>query len=112
MATCSAVPAAILRDARKSALLRMRSEIVHISHFRFAIPDDVGTADRRRASIDAPPLAGVRLCRAMMRQKFLEARRERCFDLGPVLQPAYQHGGRLDGRQAVAAGLTAQLAVP
>ena len=51
------------------------------------------------------------LDRAMACEQFLEARRERHLDLGTILQPAHQHSGRLNGRQAIAAGLATQLAV-
>src|ERR1700730_6334211 len=48
---------------------------------------------------------------AIARQEALEARSERGLDLGLALEPRQQHGGRLDGREAVAARLAPQPAV-
>src|SRR5580704_15239560 len=55
----------------------------------------------------APPRRG-RPCLAVARQQALEARSERGLDLGLALEPRQQHGGRLDGREAVAARLAPQ----
>src|SRR6266568_4408453 len=48
---------------------------------------------------------------AIARQQALEARVQRGFDLGLAFEPRQQHGGRLDGREAVAARLAPQPAV-
>src|SRR5260370_9231878 len=49
---------------------------------------------------------------AIAREQALEGRVQRGLDLRLLLEPRQQHGGRLDGGEAVAAGLAPQPAVP